>query len=214
MNSANRDRPKSSTTSTLGVPEILVIVVVLDGVMLLNNRDLRGGIIILAFGLVLLVFSRILATKVEHRLEQPRSYHAWLISKINEAAQLYGGKIGKLPASSYLSLVESDLYPQLKLELSEFMLIEVLAAGAGLDVMYLLESSLALDAPKLLKLDNRTYTPKNPFGRILLGLAVDAEFSGLPLRHWLIQGKEYLFEQQHAGKSDVAEQGAQKQATE
>jgi hypothetical protein len=186
---------KQSRVSAIGLPQLLAAMLVINGMVLLNQRELTGGIVLLSFGLVFVAFSRTIALVLKRRRESPSNYHAWVISKIDEVARVYGENVEKLPASSYLQFMKSD-YADLQLELDEFMLLSILASGAGLDVLYLLESCLSLRSPGVLKLDNRNYVPRNAFARILLSLAMDAEFSDIPIRRWLIQGRRYLFQEQ------------------
>ncbi len=184
----------SPTSFPGGVPETLVVIVVLEGLFLLNHKNMRGGAVALVFALALLVLSRFLTAKGLQLADRPLSYESWLISKISEASTIYGGKIGSLPSSSYLALVESNMYPQLRLELSEFMLLQVLAVGGGIDIMWLLESSFSRDAPTMLKVNGKIYKPRNALARMLLGMAGDSDFSDIPIRRWIIQGKQFLFE--------------------
>lgn len=180
----------------IGVPEAVLVFVVLEGLFLLEHRNTRGGAVALSFALVLLFVSRFLTAKAKQIIERPQSYESWLISKISESSDIYGGKLSRLPSSSYIALIESEMYPQLKLELSEFMLLQILAVGAGIDIMLLLESSFSWDAAQLLKVNGKIYKPKNSLARLLLGMATDADFSDVPIRRWLVQGRPFLFELQ------------------
>ncbi len=170
------------------------------GFHLLLLGKVIAGIVALVFSLLIAFHERWL-TALNDRLRdiafharQRRSHYlAWMSSETADLFQSYPLLSGDdRPVISLDQAQEiSGLTHQLTLQLPELHFIAAIAKLSGTDVTSILHAAVTNDTVSV-HIDGRTFYPTTGFGRVLIALANDSRYGGLPVQKWIIESKQWI----------------------
>jgi hypothetical protein len=177
---------------TLNLMEIISLIGFVAGIVLITT-NLETGLIILALSLVhLFVAQRGVGTTRATSKKNLSNYSLWLIDKSRQICETYNSPqdLSNLSLAQYTN---SSLYLSFPLNPLEFSCLDLICAATGVTPDELATKALSGDSLSLLQIENKTYSPRRPFARLLLAISEDGRLGDFPVAAWLVEGKSYLF---------------------